>query len=482
MKNYCILIVTLFSTVAAFNVGHRSSAIILPSVHNSPAVSYIVKRAVSIPIDDNININQPAAKTVEKQNTLNPKDAWIANLDYEAFGKDVAELGKQLLSETGDADVKHLQKIVKWRNVAAILGLATCWTTPNPLTIIALSTWTYASWTMIAHHTCHGGYNRVDAGRYNSRRFGLGLINRCIDWLDWMQPEAWNLEHNRLHHYSLNEEEDPDLVQRNIEFVREANVPMMFKYAVVLAFLPVWKWYYYAPNTFKELKTNEWVKAGKKLPDGFDPKEAITVATLMDPRKKSVRQIINPLDFLVNCVGPQLGRCIVIPSALALIPNVGLTLAVHALVNLILAELLTNVHSFVTIVTNHCGDDMYTFDDAVKPKTGAFYCRQVIGSANYAAGSDMIDFSHGFLNYQIEHHVYPDLSMLQYQKGAPRLKAICDEHGVPYIQESVFERLRKTINIMVGKTTMRTFPTEYEPEKDKTNRVTWKSSNGAIDE
>jgi hypothetical protein len=25
----------------------------------------------------------------------------------------------------------------------------------------ALSTWTYASWTMIAHHTCHGRYNRI---------------------------------------------------------------------------------------------------------------------------------------------------------------------------------------------------------------------------------------------------------------------------------------------------------------------------------
>ena len=127
---------------------------------------------------------------------------------------------------------------------------------------------------------------------------------------------------------------------------------------------------------------------------------------------------------------------------------------------------------------------MYKFDDSVKPKTGAFYVRQVIGSVNYAAGNDVIDFWHGFLNYQIEHHVWPDLSMLQYQLGAPRLKAICEKHGVPYIQESVFERLRKTADIMVGKTSMRTFPTKYEPQKDKAGRagVTWKSSNGAIDD
>ena len=299
-----------------------------------------------------------------------------------------------------------------------------------------------------------------------------------------MIPEAWNIEHNRLHHYSLNQAEDPDLVQRNVDFVRDANVPIIFKYMLVALFLPIWKWYYYAPNTYKELKVNELLKAGKELPKGFDPKEAVTIGSLINPRSKGTRKIIKPVDFLVRGIGPHLGRLIVIPSALSLIPNVGSSLAVHALVNLIFAELLTNVHSFITIVTNHCGEDMYTFDDTVKPKTGSFYVRQVIGSVNYAAGTDIIDFWHGFLNYQIEHHVYPDLSMLQYQKGAPHLKAICEKHGVPYIQESVFERFRKTVDIMVGRTSMRTFPTEYEPDKDKAGKagVAWKSSNGAIDD
>jgi hypothetical protein len=72
--------------------------------------------------------------------------------------------------------------------------------------------------------------------------------------------------------------------------------------------------------------------------------------------------------------------------------------------------------------------------------------------------------------------------MLQYQRGAPKLKAICAKHGVPYVQESVFERLRKTVDIMIGRTTMRRFPTEFEPARDKTTAITWKSTNGAIEE
>lgn len=32
------------------------------------------------------------------------------------------------------------------------------------------------------------------------------------------------------------------------------------------------------------------------------------------------------------------------------------------------------------------------------------------------------------------------------------LRAICAKHGVPYVQESVFKRLGKTVDIMVGAT------------------------------
>ena len=74
------------------------------------------------------------------------------------------------------------------------------WLDPNPITIAALSTWTYASWTMVAHHTCHGGYNRVDAGKYNSRGFALGSVTRRIaDWVSCyhqiMQHTGFYLAH-----------------------------------------------------------------------------------------------------------------------------------------------------------------------------------------------------------------------------------------------------------------------------------------------
>jgi fatty acid desaturase len=354
--------------------------------------------------------------------------------------------------------------------------------------VAALSTWTYASWTMVAHHTCHGGYNRVDAGKFNSRGFALGSVKKRIeDWCDWMLPEAWNVEHNRLHHYHLGEPLDPDLVERNLEFLRDMKIPTPLKYLGALAFTPFWKSYYYAPNTFKELQITKWRQEGRELPADFKPEEAVTLKTLFFPKSASdyaTIEVIDPAKFMLQVMAPFfITRFVALPAPLLLIPGVGQTLFAHAIINLILAEMLTNIHGFATIVTNHAGSDLYKFRDEVQPKSGSFYVRQVVSSANYDMGTDVIDFLHGYLNYQIEHHVWPDLSMKQYQIGAPQLQEICSKYGVPYVKENVFVRLAKTLDIMTGASSMREFPTNLEPEKDKARKgVTWKSTNDAIDD
>ena len=104
------------------------------------------------------------------------------------------------------------------------------------------------------------------------------------------------------------------------------------------------------------------------------------------------------------------------------------------------------------------------------PNSATFYLRQVVSSANFRTGSDTNDFMHGWLNYQVEHHLWPSLSALSYQKAQPQVAEICEKYGVPYIQENVFLRLKKTVDIMVGKADQRTYPSAYENDKDA---MTW---------
>jgi fatty acid desaturase len=108
----------------------------------------------------------------------------------------------------------------------------------------------------------------------------------------------------------------------------------------------------------------------------------------------------------------------------------------------------------VVIASNHAGDDLYRFETKASGR-GEFYARQVLSSVNYGLGNDVVDFLHGWLNYQIEHHLFPDLPMLKYQQIQPKVKEVCERYGLPYVQEGVFKRARRLLDIMVGKTSMK---------------------------
>jgi len=397
------------------------------------------------------------------------EDEWILKLDYEAFKQEVQDLGKRLEKEQGKADVDHIKKISLWSNLCAVVGLATMWLPLNPITVMALSLWTFSRWTTIAHHTGHGGYNRADETKYfNSRGFAQGsLFKRSTEWFDWMLPEAWNVEHNNLHHYRLSEEDDPDLVERNLQFVRELDAPMAVKYGIVGFLMCTWKWFYYAPNTYKELKILERRKLGQAVTPEMGPTEAFTLKAFIDryiPGVKVPEMWYSFRDLMKNVLGPYLVlHFFVMPLPCLLISTAAY---VNAVVALALADVVTNIHSFIVISTNHAGKDMYKFEQGCVPNSPTFFVRQVVSSVNFRTGGDVNDFMHGWLNYQIEHHVWPSLSALSYQRAAPELKAICDRHGVPYIQESVWTRLRKTVDVMVGKADQRPFPPELERTQD----------------
>jgi hypothetical protein len=217
MKN-AVAFALLLAGSEAWNL-HRPSATVIP--RHSSSISSSSRSAVAVPlpdVNDNVTTQQEEKKQQQIRSSINKDDEWVANLDYEGFTREVNQLGKELLQDTGEDDVAHLNKMVLWRDICAFVGIATMWMTPNPLTVAALSTWAFSSWAMIAHHTCHGGYNRVDAGKFNSRGFALGSLKRRLaDWMDWMVTEAWNVEHNRLHHYHLGEVEVSSLLLLSID-------------------------------------------------------------------------------------------------------------------------------------------------------------------------------------------------------------------------------------------------------------------------
>jgi len=433
------------------------------------------------PSELNLDTMAPAQKESKNGMLLAKEDRWIATLDLNGFAAELKSLGKTLAENQGQADVEHLHKIVRWSRTCTAVGLVTSAVCPNPISIAALALGCMTRWTIVAHHVCHGGFDRLDTGgRYNRFSFGVGsLYRRCVDWLDWMLVEAWNVEHNQLHHYFLGEDCDPDLVERNLGLVR--NLPswmLPIKYAAVAFMIFTWKWYYYSPNTFKMLKLHEMRRTGKPIPHTEAEQQAPCVlGSWMTP---FYGKFFTNVEFFGRVLGPFLvGRFVMLPLLVAGLVMAGMSAmsspdaaawgtyaGKSCLVNLVLGELLTNAWAFLVVATNHCGNDLYRFEGHATPRSPTFYLRQTVSSVNFATGTDTIDFVHGWLNYQIEHHLWPDLSMLSYQKAQPLVASICKKYDVPYVQESVFKRLHKTVDIAVGNTSMRRFPPAYHQQSD----------------
>ena len=380
---------------------------------------------------------------------LKKKYANYKDVDKELLQRDIDAI-KETIGDATEEDFQHLLKLKRWGKGASLFGLFLIIT----INIFDLNTFVFWSlgllaatliglgnvgrWANVAHPILHGAYDKVPniPKRYTKKGFAAGN-RRYIDWFDWITPDAWAYEHNIMHHYHLGELDDPDNVERNLKWLHDTKIPMFMKYAVVYIFAVMWKLAYYAPNTLRILENKE--RAKKKLP----PTEDYQISPFKENGLILWKDYILPYGLVKFVISPLL-----------FLP-LGMSAVVSVFFILLLSEIIANLWSFLVIVPNHSAEDIYQFSTPHKTQ-GEYYLRQIMGSVNYNTGSDLIDFAHGFLNYQVEHHLFPDKPHSFYQKMQPIVKDICKKHNLEYRQESVFKRMAMSIELMVGKTKLLT--------------------------
>jgi len=366
------------------------------------------------------------------------------DIDKEALQKDIEAI-KETIPAPAWEDFQHLLKLERWGWMATGSGFIMM--AVAALSLSGLAFWAVAllaallmgigntsRWANVTHPILHGAYDKVPNIPYKYTKAGFARgTNRYFHWLDWIKPEAWEYEHNIMHHYHLGETEDPDNVEHNMKWLTESNTPMFLRYMLIGILSITWKFTYYAPNTLRILANKERRK-----------------------RKEPELDYYEWSPFTVN--GLELWKNFYLPYGIAmfvLVPLLflpfGVAAAVNALIIMLLAEVVANFHSFLVIVPNHSAEDIYQFSEPHKSQ-GEFYLRQIMGSVNYNTGSDLLDASQGFLNYQIEHHLFPNMPHSFYQQMQPIVKDICKKYDLEYRQESVCKRAWMTVELMVGKT------------------------------
>jgi fatty acid desaturase len=104
----------------------------------------------------------------------------------------------------------------------------------------------------------------------------------------------------------------------------------------------------------------------------------------------------------------------------------------QALAFVVVQQGLFGLYLGCSFAPNHKGMPTLTEADALD-----FMRRQVLTSRN-VAGSRLVDWLLGGLNYQIEHHLFPNMPRPNLRRAQPLVRAFCVQHGLNYTEASLF--------------------------------------------
>jgi fatty acid desaturase len=133
------------------------------------------------------------------------------------------------------------------------------------------------------------------------------------------------------------------------------------------------------------------------------------------------------------------GRATVVEALLLLLHFVGYLTAlllvlspVQAAVFVLVQQGLFGLYLGCSFAPNHKGMPTLTEADQLD-----FLWTQVLTSRN-VRGSRLVDFLLGGLNYQIEHHLFPNMPRPNLRHAQPLVRAFCQGHDLPYAEATMF--------------------------------------------
>jgi fatty acid desaturase len=133
------------------------------------------------------------------------------------------------------------------------------------------------------------------------------------------------------------------------------------------------------------------------------------------------------------------GRATVVEALLLLLHFVGYVTALFLVLSplqaaafVLIQQGLFGLYLGCSFAPNHKGMPTLTEADELD-----FLRTQVLTSRN-VRGSRLVDFLLGGLNYQIEHHLFPNMPRPNLRHAQPLIQAFCARHDLPYTEGTLF--------------------------------------------
>ena len=329
----------------------------------------------------------------------------------------------------GAEDVAYIRRMRRNSRVAEFAGRGLLWFGRGPLSFIAGTglVWLHRNLEAIeiGHNVLHGQYDYFpEIPEFHAHNF---------KWKAPIDEEGWRREHNAMHHVHTNVyEKDPDLNHGLLRTNDRTPWNPAHRWQVPLYAFGVYPTMLYRFNGQNLGFAQEY--RAEAFPTGNEGYAMVDTGGLsLEERQKRNSRSINRVLFKEYGVFP----------ALALLTGRS---PLRVLAGNAIADMVNNYWIGLTIQATHFTEPLQP-EDAVDHK-GRWYLSQLDSSVNFK-GSRRMSILWGHLNYQIEHHLFPDIPSHRYPDMAKEVKAVCAKYGIAYkCNESWGQAIRNYVKVM----------------------------------
>ncbi|HEX5372592.1 MAG TPA: acyl-CoA desaturase [Aquabacterium sp.] len=332
---------------------------------------------------------------------------------YDQIEAEFEAIKQRYRAKLGPEDVAYIKGLRLKSRIAEVIGRGLLWISKDPLTFAlgVAFTWLHRNLESIeiGHNVLHGQYDSFpEIPQFHSRNF---------KWKAPVDEEGWRREHNGLHHVHTNVfEKDPDLNHGILRMNDQVPWNNYHRWQVPMYLFIAYPIVLYGFNQqnlgFRQSYRERHFPTGNV---GYAPvhhPEDVTVKDLKRRHWLSVGRVL----FKEYLLFPTLALLTGFSYWKVFLGNM-------------LVDGLNNYWVSLTIQATHFTAPLQP-EDALRHK-GHWYLTQLDSSVNFKGGRAM-SILWGHLNYQIEHHLFPDVPSRHYPDMALEVQEVCKKHGLNY--------------------------------------------------
>lgn len=257
----------------------------------------------------------------------------------------------------------------------------------------------------VMHDAIHGSYSKNTT------------LNKILGYsmnLVGANATVWRLQHNVLHHTYTNIQESDDDI--NMPFFLRFS-PHKKKYKIH-RFQFIYVWFFYSISTIAWITMKDFVRLFRYKNMG-----------LFNSKKEFQNDLIELIIWKLT----YYTYALILP-AIFLPFSFGIILLAFLSMHIVTGLLISCVFQVAHIMPGM----EYPLANKNGEVENNWLVHQLLTTSNFSPNSKIFSWLIGGLNYQIEHHLFPNICHVHYQHISPIVKETALKYGIPYNEKSSF--------------------------------------------